>query len=441
MGECLFKIFQAGSDTLLLVELGSINVYTSEQKAVLPQLLPHLANVQSVISLSSGCSNFTGSSGDFGRTLSSMLRGCAEKIHFVPFTDKEFTIMSKLYPRQYPLPIATYKHLTQFNPLLLVNIAGSDELHAVCEVEKQVKNLIADIIKSLSKEAFVYWIKKSIPESINMLIYAANGMMISKSTSYLQYYGTWLHAENITYVCKESTDEFMLAINFPTCFNHLLQILYDRRAQADVSIRSAIIDELYFERDICTTIKQLDVLYSQKDEAVASQSDLKTIVFKFKSYVSNQVSNSPVKCLPEGVLYFLRSFHPVIDAVAHVRVGNTPWLVLIQVSLSDYRNHESKINDLKKEITGCEKYRVSEEINWLDYYRNQVPEVGREGLMCVYVYVSPKDFIEPDATTNLVSYNLRRKEEHNDDAFFGLILKDSESATFITAAKEKVMLR
>jgi hypothetical protein len=438
MGECLVQIFRTKPDALLLVELGSINVYTSVQEEALPLLQPYLAIVQSVISLSSGDSNFTDASGYFGRALSAMLRGFDEEIHFVPFTDKEFTIMRGLYPLKYPLEIETYKCLTQFNPLLLAEIEKCDEKGAIRKVKKQVKRLFSDTMKSLNKHSYE-WVEDSLPESINMLIYAANGITIPTSR-FQDYYDTWIHAENITYVCAESADEFMLAINFPTCFDYLLCVLYKHRAQEKGRIFSAIIDGLYFERDICTSIEQLDVLYSQKDEAVANQPDLQTIVFNFKSHVSNQDSNSPVKGLPEGILFFLRSFHPVIDAVAYVRVGNTPWLVLMQVSLSKYQKHESKISDLSKDITGCEKYRVSEKINWLDYYRNQVPSEKREGLMCVYVYVSPEDFIEGDAANNLVPYNLRCNEGHMKGAFFGLILKNSDSAKYITVAKERVKL-
>jgi hypothetical protein len=428
----------ADTNTLLLVELGSINNYTKEDQKTLCRLSNYIATVQSVVSLSRGDCNFTDSSGPFGRMLSRWMLNFDEKIHFAPFTEEEFSILRELSPNAYPLENETYKCLTQFNPLLLSGIKKeSDEDDAIHEINKQVRKQFLDITKSLKNHDY-QWVRDSIPESINMLIYAANGMKIPRS-DFIIYKSTWLHAENITYVCEKSADDFMLALNFPTCFKFLLEILNTFRAQENVRIHSAIIDGFYFEREICTTIKQLDVLYSQKDEAVAAQPDLKTIVFNFQACTSNQISNCPVRGLPEGVLVFLRSFHPVIDAVAYVRVDDIPWLVLIQVSLSDYKHHKSKVNNLKDEITGCEKYRVSTGINWLEYYRQQVPESGKEGLKCIYIYVSPEDLIESDVSVCLKPYNLRASEGCMEGVFFGLILRDSDSARFITVVKEKVM--
>ena len=436
MKECMYKIFEAKCKALLLVELGSINNYTSEEKKELPLLLPLLSIYQCIISLSSGVSNFTDASGDFGRTLLGITRSSTEDIEFVPFTNDEFSILRKVYSNEYPLAVETYKYLTNFNPLLLASIKQCDEEKAKCVLKGLVQRLCSDITKSLKNPDYE-WVENSLPESINMLIHAANGMKIA-ACRIEEYYGTWVYAEHITYVCEKFKDEFMLAINFPTCFEYLLQALYKYRAQENIKIHCGIIDGFYFEREICTTIEQLDVLYSQKDEAVALQPDLQTIVFNFKCHVSNQASNSPVKSLPEGVLFFLRPFHPVIDAVAYVRVGETPWLVLIQVSFSDYHEHNSKVNDLKKKITGCEENKKTKKLNWLDYYRQRVPPEGREGLKCVYVYVSPKEFIESDASTNLSPYNLRRKEGYMKGIFFGLILKNSSSAQFISVAKKRV---
>lgn len=196
-----------------------------------------------------------------------------------------------------------------------------------------VRKAYSDITKSLKSTEF-YWIENTLPESIDMLVYAANNMKIP--TSRLRNYKrTWLHAENSMYVEQSDESDFVLALNFPTGFNELLNMLYKYRKEENVRIHSAIIDGFKFEERICTTIGQLDVLYSKKDEAVSLQSDLKAITFLFKAHVSNQSSNSPVTGLVDSVLVYLRAGHPVIDAIAYVTVDTTPWLLLIQVFLSE----------------------------------------------------------------------------------------------------------
>lgn len=47
----------------------------------------------------------------------------------------------------------------------------------------------------------------------------------------------------------------------------------------------------------------------------------------------------------------------MIDAVAYVNIENTPWLLLIQVSFSEYKYHRSKVDNLKDKVSGCEKIK------------------------------------------------------------------------------------
>lgn len=52
----------------------------------------------------------------------------------------------------------------------------------------------------------------------------------------------------------------------------------------------------------------MEVVYSKKEEALATQKDLEVNEFAFKSHVT-QSTNSPVKGLVEGVLFHLRPTH------------------------------------------------------------------------------------------------------------------------------------
>ena len=58
--------------------------------------------------------------------------------------------------------------------------------------------------------------------------------------------------------------------------------------------------------------------------------------------------NEIVSSITANVLYCLTYKHPVIDDVLKVKIKKKKWLVLLQVLLSLYKQHHSKINDLNR---------------------------------------------------------------------------------------------
>ena len=50
--------------------------------------------------------------------------------------------------------------------------------------------------------------------------------------------------------------------------------------------------------------------------------------------------------LSHGMLYHLKYTYPVIDAVGYLDVDNVASLVFVQVSLSPYSSHSTKMSDL-----------------------------------------------------------------------------------------------
>lgn len=175
-----------------------------------------------------------------------------------------------------------------------------------------------------------------------MLVYAANGISLKIDPCMSEYKYTWVYAESITFIKSrcDTTKTFVLSMNFPTCFSILRDMLYENR---HVNAIKLFIAGFRFELLICSAIPRLDVLYSKKEEAVGSQPDGKNIVFNLESHISKQDSGLPVtECLIDRTLVYLRPCHPVIDAVAYVTVDSVPWLLFIQVSLSEYGDHQSK---------------------------------------------------------------------------------------------------
>jgi hypothetical protein len=443
-----FDLFdQMSSDDMdkivILMELGNISEFSPSGKENFELACHFFMSCQLVLSLSSGCYQFSGVHSKFLKQLQAIKDDC-DIIEFSPFTMDEFKVYKEECPDLFPLEIEVYKSITNFNPLLLRGIAKVTEVEkATFKVASVVNAYISDITKTLFQAEKFVWLKKEMSKNTNMLIYAMNETELNCGAHYLDYGKTWLHAENITYMkhCDHQSNKLVLALNFPTCYGVLMFALKELCDQKELLLHNAIIDGYYFKHAICTSIESLDVAYSKKDEAPAQQSDLDTVVFKFKSYVSHAESNLPVRGLLDGVLYCLRPCHPVIDAVAYIEMAESPWLVLIQVSLSDYKSHSSKLCDLKNSLTGVEKSFNNSPNSWLDYYRSFIPESKREDCKCVYVYVSPKEYIERDVDKteyDIDHYNLRHVDSRLQGVYFGLILKDTDSANFITLTKEKV---
>lgn len=88
-----------------------------------------------------------------------------------------------------------------------------------------------------------------------------------------------------------------------------------------------------------------------------------------------------------GALVHLKERHPITDAVGELKdQEGKEWLLLIQVSLSTYKDHYSKAGDLCEAVTYLESVSAAtDECNWLQYYRN----LCGSDLKCMYVYVSP----------------------------------------------------
>ncbi len=394
------------------------------------------SDIQTVISLSSGNSTFTTKRGLFGKAVSAIF-SCTKIINFFPFIEEEFEYFKSLNRTDYPLEDEEYKKLTNYNPYLLDRVQGETQVKvAERKIFKAVRDSISEITRSLD---FAEWVILSLPLSIEMLFYAVNGITLDDYSHRMNYETSWVCAENITYICNEVEEEgketFELALNFPTCIDLLYAILSAGKKKH--RIHNSIIDGYEFEAVICSTIKTLDVVYSKKDEGVSHQSDLQTNSFSFK-YCVTQNSNSPVKSLASDVLYHLRPCHPVIDAVACVMVDDKPWLLLIQVSLSAYKGHDSKFKDLKNQIKGCERTSLRKDCTWIDYYKQKVPANFKEGLQCMYIYISPKNFIEKDASSDY-TYDLRKKKkDYVNNVYFGLIMKDSVTAAFIALKETEV---
>lgn len=96
--------------------------------------------------------------------------------------------------------------------------------------------------------------------------------------------------------------------------------------------------------------------------------------------------------LTTGRMYHLHRYHPAIDGVGVLKTDSTKYLVLLQVSLSPYRSHSSKHQDIvAKKVPSIEKSIIS-------YYR-ELGEIPEDRV--IYVYVSLNQLHEESSSLDI----------------------------------------
>lgn len=257
-----------------------------------------------------------------------------KRIDFFPLEEKEAEMFMNVYKVPSGLDMNEYKRLTNYNQSLLIACHICDNKYDVkSEIATVTRDYIEEIRLSLESDNFS-WIRKSIPECMDMLCYAANGEMIHQS-KWHNYQVSWLCAENLTYVVHSTTFEFELAINFPQTYDRLMDMLWTNGTHTNLLINNPIVNGYRYERNICSRIKKLQFSYcKQRVAGIYTESvDVK--------FCSRKEASEPVTKLLSGVLVMLRPTHPVIDAVLYVQLADKELLLLIQVSISTYKAHKN----------------------------------------------------------------------------------------------------
>ena len=120
--------------------------------------------------------------------------------------------------------------------------------------------------------------------------------------------------------------------------------------------------------------------------------------FTFSSLISASVQElGPIEDeLIENKIYHLRPGHPAIDGVClAVDSENHKYLLLLQISLSEYRKHESKGIDIRNQVQ--KKFEGTVHRGTIAEYYKHLANVEDENV--IYVYVSPEEGRPPSCNT------------------------------------------
>ena len=231
------------------------------------------------------------------------------------------------------------------------------------------------------------------------------------------YHTTWLSQHNVL-ILKDN----VLRMNFPMLIPLLLTVLnkmfpsitdFDKVRKKEQSVNGFMFEAEFF------ATKQLDFAYKKYN--VGNNIELSLDVVHVEDCFSK------ITLMHQGILYALRSGHPVIDGVGFFVQRDVKWLVFIQVSLSDYNKHDKKLSSLFQRPKTKHAKAMSQEIqktslSYFTYYKRLVND---DKLNVLLVYVSPQNSaeamkqLEKDVWSNVPS-------QHKQNSYVGIISQKSD---------------
>ena len=208
------------------------------------------------------------------------------------------------------------------------------------------------------------------------------------------YAVTWLSKQRVMLL----KDSLTLKLNFPT----LLPVMY--KILACILNNAPNIEEIRKKEDAVNGFlfeaEFFNSFTNNSDFVVTSSSVTDRNVSCCLSFTVLFVDKltPDLTQLQTGILYELRTRHPALDAVGLLNEKGTAksWLVFIQISLTEYKHHRSKISNIL--IPPKSKKSMPPEISssaaktLYSYYRNLANLSSRDNDKdVIFVHVSPQD--------------------------------------------------
>jgi hypothetical protein len=282
-----------------------------------------------------------------------------------------------------PRILRTFAHTC---PVSALRNPTAKYLQCLRTYRRNMRNLVADLILVMKRKEF----DRNLRESVMWLENARHGVSVPMD-QFQQYQESYLACENLTYACT-SEDTFEIKLHIPDVYDCVVDELRDKYKKRDTEVYSIPLVRGYiFENEFLSSKKlhetPLTVLAVNVDTSVPFE-------FNFPSLIpSNSQLSGPLKTkLEERRVYYLRKRHPAIDAVVCIETTDEDTrkcLLLLQVSISPYKEYTSKGKDIRKTIPTMEKGEGS----IAEYYQKLCGDIADDRV--IYVYVSPKETSPP----------------------------------------------
>ena len=209
----------------------------------------------------------------------------------------------------------------------------------------------------------------------------------------------------------------VLQINFPKLAERMILILDKHMTRKttleDLCSKESSVNGFYFESNFFNKINQLILVTYRCKSSKQSQGDMVIPI----SVV--ETCSSDVKSLNVGVLYALRSGHPVIDGVGVFNIGNCNMLVFIQTSVMNFSAHRKLLKIFAAPAITVPELKNTNHKSYFSYYKSLC---NHENIM--FLYVSPQKELE--ALSNMEDTILKEtKLPKNKEIYIGVVSKHS----------------
>ena len=205
---------------------------------------------------------------------------------------------------------------------------------------------------------------------------------------------SYLKKEYLT-VLEGDKESPRIKLLFPPMYNTIVQQLKSKFADHDAKVCALPIVKGYLFENRFLQNRHLSYL----SISAMNEAEVQPTRFTFTSLIpATEQQSGAIRCLTDNEICHLRPQHPAIDGVCVALDSNdVKYLLLLQVSLSEYRLHESKGIDIRKEVDKKFEGEVCDTTKTIaEYYKGLA---GVEDNKVIYVYISPKEVSRPDINT------------------------------------------
>ena len=278
---------------------------------------------------------------------------------------------------------------------LFTKTSSSDRRYDMTKYEQRrlmysdyLRKFAKDLIDLLERREF----DTHLRDCLLMLEHARHSVPLPEDLK-LDYADSYVAREHLIYVANKDT--FEIRMHIPALYDYLIVDLKKRYSKPDSDIHSNPIVQGYMFETAFLSSKLLRE-HPLTIQAVNSDQPASPRTFQFPSLnpCGSQLLGALTTNLEENCVYHLRNRHPAIDGVCVTCIDAKKYLLLLQVSLSPYKDHVSKGNDIIKQCIPSKEGGMGTRKTIAEYYQHLGGDIPNDQV--IYVYVSPEETRSPN---------------------------------------------
>ena len=270
-----------------------------------------------------------------------LLSGDTQCIHLQHYTKAEAELALNL--NETTLKVEDIEHITSYNPLLLSLTKSCGDIN---ELRRRVNYIVKAFLDSNFVDEYSFLPQlyyQSLENSVWFFYVAQSGIEMNIEEELEVFEQSWIAKQNICYILSKCNNTFTIKLNFPTLPNALQSDLSLRLKEGNKmplnEIKGYLFENAFFE--YLQQSPQVIEIFTSKSDAI----------IRFNVSSTYHSKEKVLQGLNDSVIYRLRHLHPAIDGVGILYdTHGTKWLVFLQLSISRYQTHRSKIKHLFQDL-------------------------------------------------------------------------------------------